>query len=1274
MCSQIFARGAAALQRSLAWRATAPTALVFCVPNAATVIVDVVVTRCATVGILCIVTYVLCAIDAECVDDADDTTGEASARSSPNTPRNVVIVNRLVVVVIAVVVVVDDVCSWHVPPVYASSDYTNASTPQPSVDQWRHRPHRRRDDAPKNANRELSQLCDAMTRANDVLVGEWTIEALPRVLDVIAHTRLGRDVDELVRQRLVAGVRAGCASGALPMDVIALICQTCCAMVTRRRGRGHRGDKGGEVSDDADDESDEDEDGNADAGTRDGTRAWIDVLEMVSETTAKTRASAGRATRRAGRLNATFASSLIDAYMNKPSTGAICTALVLLTSIVGAGDESTSSRVVQAVIHVANAATEADISNFIDASEDEDVRCLVSVLVSSKDPLTVASINLLRVITSFRREVYASVIGGLLQQMPSRTNAIEALEQIMQREQLTTEEKSKISEHIQNAVRCIPELSHTMGKVASSRVLRILAPLATMNAVNELIEKDEISSVVSGLGLVKEMLKCGLNVSQGMQALHRVLISADEHTPVQQTVFEIIASSLQDGVSIDASVLEKAESKAIERSTESLNMIRSLLTDGQWSYGLDESICCSVASALNLICALSTEQASTPNARVIREGVETICVLRETLKKTMEQQNGAFEVEIDNDSVADDAENCPSVLLPLAPLRLMVETVLDAILSHSEQFKHILDDIQLGLAGSCSWESWIITLLLDTHLKLSQLQPKQDCVSVLSVSGCSSLLVLAVEFGDTEWSLEQRFHVMNLCGEVLKTHFSSEDERCTLLLDSCASQCLDTLHEHWFAFNNGKLRSDVLSVKGTMMSLQTLQSVCWVAISRSTKASLEKSPALESIQSLISNALNDKVLERGVKSVVAFAKPHLKRNSVINAGRASTKSPISSMVALLISSLHHQVQQTYSLDEPLESWDSVISECLVLLDILLPMTAFELNENELVENAVLMLENVVIQFRELPAQVICEITRSVLKFHEQRSSLPDCLKTASRMLKIAMRYTLDTLPSFPQQLITLMIAVNDIVLRLTKQGNGVDLYSMRDAFVSLTSVLVKISSILMRDVYEKQSVCDGVANFLTLVNSAMYQSIEAASELCLAQNTAANIDGQRIDAALVLAGARLHHSTAKMIELFPLTELQKLELQRCEFMTVCAGVFTNLRALQLTLAHDAPLDCSLVAIANALALDDITKYSENLRRLGESVQTVTGSRATAGSVPNSNASSRENSSSKPRKRVRNPYLDAVIAQEGGRQDEYDDMADFIVCKPGRNYRDVLGLT
>jgi hypothetical protein len=147
MCSQIFARGAAALQRILARRATAPTALVFCVPNAATVIVDAVVTRCATVGIVRIVTYVLCAIDAECVDDAHDTTGDASARSSPNTPRIVVIVNRVVVVID-----VDDVCSWHVPPACSSCDYTNASTPQPSVDQWRRSTNGvvviHRDDAP----------------------------------------------------------------------------------------------------------------------------------------------------------------------------------------------------------------------------------------------------------------------------------------------------------------------------------------------------------------------------------------------------------------------------------------------------------------------------------------------------------------------------------------------------------------------------------------------------------------------------------------------------------------------------------------------------------------------------------------------------------------------------------------------------------------------------------------------------------------------------------------------------------------------------------------------------------------------------------------------------------------------------------------------------------------------------------------------------------------------------------------------------------------------
>lgn len=47
-----------------------------------------------------------------------------------------------------------------------------------------------------------------------------------------------------------------------------------------------------------------------------------------------------------------------------------------------------------------------------------------------------------------------------------------------------------------------------------------------------------------------------------------------------------------------------------------------------------------------------------------------------------------------------------------------------------------------------------------------------------------------------------------------------------------------------------------------------------------------------------------------------------------------------------------------------------------------------------------------------------------------------------------------------------------------------------------------------------------------------------------------------------------------------------------------------------------------------------------------------------------------------RKRDRNPFVEALKAAEGGKggtSKEYDDLEDFIVCKPGRNYKRLLGL-
>lgn len=49
---------------------------------------------------------------------------------------------------------------------------------------------------------------------------------------------------------------------------------------------------------------------------------------------------------------------------------------------------------------------------------------------------------------------------------------------------------------------------------------------------------------------------------------------------------------------------------------------------------------------------------------------------------------------------------------------------------------------------------------------------------------------------------------------------------------------------------------------------------------------------------------------------------------------------------------------------------------------------------------------------------------------------------------------------------------------------------------------------------------------------------------------------------------------------------------------------------------------------------------------------------------------------KRRKRDKNPFVEALKASEGGKggtAEEYDDLEDFIVCKPGRDYKRLLGL-
>ena len=226
--------------------------------------------------------------------------------------------------------------------------------------------------------------------------------------------------------------------------------------------------------------------------------------------------------------------------------------------------------------------------------------------------------------------------------------------------------------------------------------------------------------------------------------------------------------------------------------------------------------------------------------------------------------------------------------------------------------------------------------------------------------------------------------------------------------------------------------------------------------------------------------------------------------------------------------------------------------------------------------------------------------------------------------------------------------------------------------------------------------------------------------------------------AIVLSGARLHYATGGILEFFqgevmeaiPIQNIETLELTRRAFMAQCAAVNANLKALKKMKL----LDRSLIALLYALKAHKNTPVAdqqttavegteegidknrnERKRKYGLSIYTTTtqakdaqqqqndasnvldgkesgdigdeeveGGRKKNKANDNANDESqqqkrkkvmRKKRSRKRRNRFNNPYLEAVREHEGddsGNDD--DDLADFIVCKPGRDYRQVFGLT
>lgn len=1085
-----------------------------------------------------------------------------------------------------------------------------------------------------------------MSTPRAIVDAAWTRENLARAMRCVANGRgMTRDDDARCRRRALEGARAMATATRDDDDDEAceIVARACCEAMMR-------------TCDDATDgRADEDEETAEERETE--TETWLGTLCATASTSGRALERALEATRRAAAMDERFTTRVCEEYD---------------ASVRRLGDAKDATLAVLIEARAWGRAREASAS----ASDVEralracDARSLESMAKYVLEEVKESDAHVLRAIARRDSEICVEILGALLSRLSTGVQtraALRALEEIVQMD--AAPHVDRMSSEIQRAVEYLPQLSVKEGGDIARRAVAALSKISGVAPVMALFEsvEDDCSKTILGLQMLGDMMRAGNHLDAGIAALERAMV--DDRSSVRQHAF-VVATTLITSESIaDEAMLQKAEAEAKVDAILSINEILRALSQRRETPTLSFATIQSLTSSLGLILALDVSGKSVKNREILRNSLRLLSALSECLilqAESARDTDGEQINFVDADAFDDANDKVEShVLAKLVPV---VEVVLDSMLSYSTWFKEMLEQLEhpkIDEGTSETLESWI-TRLLFMHLQLSCGSENTRAGNVSSALCIDSCVRLSSD--DAEWSPELQRHITQICAHTLRVaRVSSGDMRASnqyaTLMNTCARQCVETLRDNWFAFDKKELapNSDLWSTKTTLDALQTLRALCELAVSRNASYG----PDLGVLQDLMRASFTDDELENAAKEVASYGKPHLARSDYEAAGRAGVEAPVSGVVAALVTSLHHQLQETYNSRTVIDTWDRIINEVLNLLDTMLPLV-----ENaDLASASVVMLEDDIIQLRELPIEPTCHIACTILQYHRRRFPLPDCVKTASEMLKMALSYSLT---SIPDELNDLLSVLNEIVTDLSSDNDQHGKIEKQDAFIALTTILVKSGDILWRHVHSKQKSLDDVeANFVSLATHSFERCISAASKLSRTDGNQKHLESQRRNASLVLAGIRLHHNTDKMSHLYDVKVLRSFELKRRQFMVVCAGVFTNLRALQLVKNSGTPLDRGLVAIGNALAMDDIELYSENLSRLGESVQNVDGEVLKC--CP-SNVSSRENSASKPRKRIRNPYLDAVVAQEGGAQDEYDDMADFIVCKPGRDYRTVLGLT
>jgi hypothetical protein len=614
------------------------------------------------------------------------------------------------------------------------------------------------------------------------------------------------------------------------------------------------------------------------------------------------------------------------------------------------------------------------------------------------------------------------------------------------------------------------------------------------------------------------------------------------------------------------------------------------------------------------------------------------------------------------------------------------------------------------------------------------------------------------------------------------------------LISKCGTLAIQSLQKYWpgLDFSREGRTADQVHADSANTTIDEVR-MAFKLLLASLEASFNTATACDTsalkmnyLSSFIMNSIDAHILAQGAREAVQTVylsqrdprdrynveKTEQKKLQMIEI--AGKMYPIGSLVATLSYGLYHQMKrhELHQLNEEWgldKEWFTLVPDIVRLMEFLLPLAMRESSDlwlHQIVRSGVILNDQILTRHMEdIEDRSVLSMTSMMIKFEKLEFGSAECILTVSEMLSMIGSSTRISSKDVRMKISVLKILAKSLVSELpllpswdelsssssslNKKNNRV---SVVDAVVESASALgetVEIFIPFVVDEWKKLKEEDdnddkNASSSLLLDIRLLAESLFMASKYCLecCQRAAlflTNSEKKKGDlSAIVLSGARLHYATGSVLEFFqedvieaiPVRNAEALELTRRAFMSQCAAVHANLKALKKMKL----LDRSLVTLLYALKVHKNTSIAdqqtadvedteedvdgkiinERKRKYGFSIYTTTtqakdalqlndathpldggkesgadgdgtggeGKKNEANDDGNGESQQqkrrkvlRKKRSKKRRNRFNNPYLEAVREHEGDDSgDDDDDLADFIVCKPGRDYRQVFGLT